>query len=134
MKNILGRIAAVLSFIIGLMAVIAGGQVLLGHLPDYYVIGWLPVYNFIVGIISASLTAILIWKAHRHALPLAVATFSLHALVMIVLQTAYRGVVAPDSLRAMTVRMVIWVVISGLLVARRQVKDPSGHSMPGKKD
>jgi hypothetical protein len=121
MKILPGRIAAVLSFIIGLMAIIAGGRVLLGHLPDYYVIDWLPVYNFIAGVFSASLTAILIWKNHRLALPAAITTFGLHALVMIVLQTAYRNVVAPDSLRAMTIRLVIWVIITGLLAAQQQI-------------
>ena len=36
----LNKIAAILTltFIIGAMAVFAGGQVLLGRLPDYYVI------------------------------------------------------------------------------------------------
>jgi len=52
----LNKIAAGLSFIIGAMAVVAGGQViLLGEQMDYYVIGWLPNYNFVVGLISVSL-------------------------------------------------------------------------------
>ena len=123
MKTILNKIAAVLSFIIGVMAVIAGGQVLLGHLPDYYVIDWLPIYNFIVGILSATLTAFLIWKDHRLALPSAITTFGLHAIVMLILQTAYRAVVAPDSTRAMIVRLTIWVIITGLMIAQRQIKN-----------
>lgn len=122
MKTILNKIASVLSFIIGVMAIIAGGQVLLGHLPDYYVIDWLPIYNFIVGILSATLTAFLIWKNHRLALPSAITTFVLHAVVMIVLQTAYRDVVAPDSIRAMTIRMIIWVVILSLLYVQQTKK------------
>jgi len=114
MKTILNKIAAVLSFIIGVMAVVAGGQVLLGILPDYYVIDWLPIYNFVIGLASIA-TAFIIWKNHRLALPVAITTFSLHSIVMIVLQTAYRQVVAPDSIRAMTVRMVVWVFILVLL-------------------
>lgn len=47
------RIAALLALVIGLMAIFAGGRVLLGILPDYYVIDWLPVYNFIMGAVSA---------------------------------------------------------------------------------
>ena len=31
------------------MAVFAGGRVLLGTLPDYYLIDWLPTYNFVIG-------------------------------------------------------------------------------------
>ena len=52
----LTKTAAVLSFIIGAMAIFAGGQVLLGKTMNYYVIDGLPIYNFIVGIISAFFT------------------------------------------------------------------------------
>jgi hypothetical protein len=115
-KTFLNKIAAILAFIIGIMAVIAGGQVFLGKLPDYYVINWLPVYNFVLGLASAFFTAIVLWKNNRLALPTTVATFGLHALVMIILQTAYHEVVAPDSLMAMTVRLVVWAIILTLLL------------------
>jgi hypothetical protein len=116
MKTILLRIAAVLAFIIGAMAVFAGGQVLLGKTPDYYVIDWLPVYNYTVGILTVFVTAVLIWTNNRLALPAAVGTFAVHALVMLVLQIAYREVVAVDSLVAMTVRLTIWIVILTLML------------------
>lgn len=121
MKTTLNKIAAVLAFIIGAMAVFAGGQVLLGKAPDYYVINWLPVYNYTVGILTMFITAVLIWSRHRLAMPLAVTTFGVHALVMLVLQTAYHDVVAIDSIVAMTVRMTVWIIILALLVfqARR---------------
>jgi len=120
MNSILSKAAAVLALVIGAMAIFAGGQVLLGQLPDYYVIDWLPIYNFSVGVISALGTAIVIWKNTRYALPAAVATLSAHALVMIVLQTAYRDVVAPDSIRAMTVRIGVWIVILALLLIQKR--------------
>jgi hypothetical protein len=116
MKTILLRIAAVLAFIIGAMAVFAGGQVLLGKIPDYYVIDWLPVYNYTVGILTMFVTAVLIWTNNRLALPAAVGTFTVHALVMLVLQIAYRDVVAVDSLVAMIVRLTAWIVILSLLL------------------
>ncbi|MEJ2707418.1 MAG: hypothetical protein P8074_07380 [Anaerolineales bacterium] len=122
MNSILSKGAAVLALVIGAMAIFAGGQVLLGQLPDYYVIDWLPIYNFSVGVISALVTAIVIWKNTRYALPAAVATLSAHALVMIVLQTAYRDVVAPDSIRAMTVRIGVWIVILALLLIQGRKK------------
>jgi hypothetical protein len=122
MNAILSKTAALLAFVIGAMAIFAGGQVLLGQLPDYYVIDWLPIYNFSVGVISALVTAIVIWKNTRYALPAAVATLSAHALVMIVLQTAYRDVVAPDSIRAMTVRIGVWIVILALLLIQGRKK------------
>ena len=49
MNSKLSKVAAILAWIIGVMSVIAGGKVLLGAPPDYYVVDWLPIYNFIVG-------------------------------------------------------------------------------------
>jgi hypothetical protein len=115
-EKILNRTASLLAFVIGAMAIFAGGQVLLGKLPDYYVIDWLPVYNFSLGLLSALITAPLIWRRHRWGLPAAIGTLGLHGLVMVILRTAYMPVVAPDSLRAMTLRIIVWTVIVGLLV------------------
>jgi hypothetical protein len=109
------KVAAILAAIIGAMAVFSGGRVLLGNLPDYYLIDWLPVYNFTIGVASLLVTAVLIWKQHRYAWPAAVTTLSLHALVMLILLTAYWNVVAVDSLVAMTVRMVTWIIIMAFL-------------------
>ena len=49
MQNYINRIAAVLAWIIGAMGVFAGGQALMGRLPGWNVISWLPVYNFVIG-------------------------------------------------------------------------------------
>ena len=122
MKTNLNKIAAVLAFIIGAMAVFAGGQVLLVKLPDYYVINWLPVYNYTVGILTIFVTAILIWSRHRLAIPAAIATFGIHTLVMLILQTSYRDVVAIDSIVAMTVRMTIWIIILAILYSQAHRK------------
>lgn len=115
MKTIYARTAAVLAFAIGAMAVFAGGKVLLGQDPGYYVIGWLPVYNFTLGVVSVALTAPLIWRNSRYAMPAAFATLAAHAAVMLTLLAAYRQVVAPDSLVAMTLRITTWSIIVALL-------------------
>ena len=116
MRSKFTKAAAVLTFIIGAMAIFAGGQVVLGKMMDYYVIDWLPVYNLTVGLISAFFTTIIIWKGSQLALPVAIATFASHAAVMLILQTAYRDVVAPDSIQAMTVRLIVWLIILALLI------------------
>lgn len=104
--------AALLAFIIGAMAVFAGGQVIfLGKQMDYYVINWLPYYNFTMGVLTVAVTSVLIWKQARVAWSASVLTFSAHVVVMAVLLTAYRQVVASDSLRAMSIRIVAWVLI-----------------------
>ncbi|MDX9865788.1 MAG: hypothetical protein RBT34_13375 [Anaerolineaceae bacterium] len=110
------KVASALALIIGAMAIYAGGQVLLGHIPGYYVIDWLPVYNFSVGVITFFFTTIILWRNGKYALTAAIATLGVHSLVMIILLTAYRSVVAADSTRAMTIRIVVWIVILGLMI------------------
>ncbi len=122
MKTTFNKIASVLAFVIGAMAVFAGGKVLLGNDPGYYVINWLPLYNYTIGILTLFITAILIWTNSRSAMPAATGTFSLHAIVMLILQTAYGGVVASDSIRAMTVRLIVWAIILGLMFAQTRGK------------
>lgn len=114
MKRIWNKLASVLALAIGAMAIFAGGKVLLGVDPGYYVIDWVPVYNFSMGIISVFLTAALLWKNHRFALAAAGATLSVHSIVMILLQTVYRSLVAAESIQAMTIRIVVWVIILSL--------------------
>lgn len=126
MKITLNKIAAILALIIGGTAVFAGGSALLGRDPGYYVINWLLLYNYTIGILTVLVTSILIWINSRLALPAAVATFSIHALVMLTLQVAYRGVVAPDSIVAMTVRLIVWAIILTLMwVQARKGKIPA---------
>ncbi|HSQ27880.1 MAG TPA: hypothetical protein VLM80_12225 [Anaerolineales bacterium] len=122
MNPIINKIAAVLAWIIGAMAIFAGGQVLLGKVPDYYVIDWLLIYNFVIGVVTFLFTAVMIWRNSRWARSLAIATLGVHAIVMLVLLTAYKDVVAPDSLMAMTVRNSVWVIILALLLVQRRQK------------
>lgn len=115
MKTIPTKIASILSFVIGALAVFAGARVLLGNDPGYYVINWLPLYNYTLGILTIFITTIVIFTNNRFALPAAIGTFGLHVLVMLILQIFYRGVVAPDSIQAMTIRLIAWAIILGLL-------------------
>jgi cell shape-determining protein MreD len=121
MNTIYRKTAAVLAFIIGAMAIFAGGQVvLLGKVMDYYVIDWLPVYNLIVGLLSAFVTSILIWRNNKFAMPAVLATLAAHLAVMLILLIGYGDVVAPDSIRAMTVRIVAWIIILGLTLFQQK--------------
>jgi len=134
MKTILTKIASILAFIIGGMAVFAGAQVLLGNDPGYYVINWLPIYNYTIGILTVFITAIFIFTNSRLALPAAIGTFSLHTLVMLILQIGYRNIVAPDSIRAMAIRLIAWAIILGLMFIQarknkslQKLNDPALH-------
>lgn len=70
-------------------------------------------------ILTVFITAVLVWVNSRYALAAAIGTFSARALVMIILQTACRSVVAPDSIMAMTIRMVVWGIILVLMYFQR---------------
>lgn len=124
MSKILTKAASILAFAIGAMAIFAGGKVLLGQDPGYYVIDWVPIYNFSAGLITFLITAILIWKNSKYAVPAAIATLSSHSIVMIILQTVYGEVVAPDSIQAMTVRIIVWIVILALLLIQALKEKP----------
>ena len=102
------------------LGILAGAQALLGIDPGYYVINWLLLYNYTAGILTVFITAFLIWNHSRFAMPAALGTFGLHALVMLILQTAYRGVVAPDSVRAMTIRLIVWGIILGVVFLQQR--------------
>ena len=113
----LTKIASILALYIGAMAIFAGGQVvLIDKAMDYYVIAWLPVYNLIFGLLTVFLTTILIWRNSRFSLAAVVASLTSHFTVMAILQTNYRTVVAPDSINAMIVRLIFWVIILTLVV------------------
>ena len=115
MNTTLNKIASILAFIIGAIAMVAGGLVLLGQATDYYVINWLLLYNYTVGVLTVFITAFLIWTNNKLAMPAAIATFSAHASVMLILLTVYRGVVSAHSLEDMTVRIIAWLIILTLM-------------------
>lgn len=116
MNTTLNKIASSLAFLIGGVAVIAGGLVLLGQETDYLVINWLLLYNYTVGVLTVSITAILIWTNNKLALPAALATFGAHTSVMLILLISYRGIVSAHSLEDMTVRIIVWMIILVLML------------------
>ena len=122
MRSNLSRVAAVLAWIIGGMGVFAGGQALLGRLPGWNVISWLPVFNFAVGVLTVLVVAPLIWRGLRYALSAGWVIFGLNLVVTATLLVAFRDIVARESIAAMLARLAVWAVIIGLLYwqTRRQ--------------
>ena len=108
------RIASILAFLVGIMSIVAGGKAMQGWNPGYSVLTWLPVYNFVMGIL-ALIPAVLIWMNHRYALLASLATFGIHTIVLLILVTVFRGEVAYQSIAAMAFRLVTWIVILGLI-------------------
>ena len=118
MNATLSKLPSLLAFLVGGMSILAGGMVLRGWRPGWNVIAWLPVYNFAVGLLTL-IPAYLLWINHRYALTASIVIFSLHALVLVLLFTAFRNTAAFQSVGAMTFRLATWIVIFILLWFRR---------------
>jgi len=118
MNTTLNKIASVLAFIIGILSIFAGALTMTGWEPGYFVLNWLPVYNFILGTLTVFIPAILIWRNSQYAMPAAIATFSIHAIVTLLLLTVFLGTVAANSIGAMTFRLVTWLIILALMVVQ----------------
>ena len=122
MKNILLKIAAVVSLLIGLMAAITGTRVLTGSfIPDYNVLVWLVYYNVFMGLASI-FTGILIWKKHLKALTFAIGITAGHINVLLSLLTIFNSVVATQSIKAMIFRSTIWVILFFVVWKNRSTK------------
>ena len=116
MSSKLTKTAAAIAFIIGAMSIVAGGQVILGKGMDYTTIGWLPKYNFILGLLSSFFTAIVIWRGSKMAMPTTIITLASNVVALLALKTTFRDEVAPESINAMIFRIAVWLVILGLMV------------------
>jgi len=116
-------IAAILAFLTGIMSILAGGKVIRGWEPGWSIISWLPVYNFVMGILTL-IPAILIWINHRYALAASIIVFGIHTAVFLTLVVAFRNTVAHQSLAAMVFRLATWLLILMLLYfhARRTIQ------------
>lgn len=105
-------LAATVAVLFGLATLFAGGRVLLGSDPGYVVFRPLLIYNTAMGMayLAAGIT---IWRninAGRYA---AGTIFLLNLLVLVGILLVYRsgGAVAVDSLRAMSFRTVVWLLL-----------------------
>lgn len=118
MNAFLTKLPSILAFLVGAMSIVAGGMVLRGWKPGYSILSWLPVYNFMVGLLTL-IPAYLLWVDNRYALTASIVTFALHAVVLLLLLTFLRGQVATQSIGAMSFRVVVWIIILAVLWFRR---------------
>lgn len=112
-------ITGLVAIVFGLVTIFSGGRVLLGVDPGYVVFPPLLVYNTVMGI-AYVVAGVLIWRAITLGTRAAGLIFGLNLAVLLGIVLVYRsgGEVAVDSLRAMTFRTVVWLVL--FLVARGQ--------------
>jgi hypothetical protein len=122
------RIAAAAAVLFGLATVIAGAGVLSGRSdPGYPVFLPLLFFNTLMGLVyvAAGLT---IWRSRRWGQRAAagVLLINLAVLTAILLFHARGGEVAPESLRAMAFRTVVWLGLFGVVVWRPPPSSPPG--------
>ena len=105
-------LAAAIAGLFGVATLFAGGSVLLGSDPGYVVFRPLLIYNTIMGVayLAAGIT---IWQSHILGKYAAGTIFLLNILVLLGIMLVYRsgGAVAVDSLGALTLRTVGWLVL-----------------------
>lgn len=118
MSAILDKLPSILTFLVGAMSIVVGGMVMRGWRPGYSVLSWLPVYNFVLGLLTL-IPAYLLWVDNRYALAASIVTFGVHTIVLLLLLTFFRGQVANQSIGAMAFRLAAWIVILALLWFRR---------------
>jgi apolipoprotein N-acyltransferase len=111
------RAAAVIGIVFGLATIVAGGTVLLGRDPGYLVYRPLLVFNTAMGIVYLY-AAVAAWRRQPAGRATAgwITTVNAAVLLWIVyLHQTTRDVVANDSVRAMTLRTVVWAVLYAVL-------------------
>ena len=106
------RLVAVVAVAFGLLTLVAGGRVLAGSDPGYIVYRPLLIYNTAMGVayIAAGVVALFNLRRGKYV---AATIFLLNAIVFGFISYLYltSDVVAIDSIRAMTLRTGVWLVL-----------------------
>lgn len=106
------KIVSVLAIIIGAMAIITGLRVIGGFYdPGYQYFLTLVSYNVIMGAVSV-ITGIYIWQRNKHAFLFAKIITLFHTLVLLSLVTIFRDVISDNSIIAMIIRSITWIIIT----------------------
>lgn len=103
---------SLIAVLFGLVTIFAGSRVLLGSDPGYIVFMPLLIYNASMGILYIS-AGIIAFRNSKQGMYAAAVIFSLNLVVLAVIFMLYKdeGSIAVDSLRAMSFRTVVWLVL-----------------------
>lgn len=111
-SRVIQGVAAAGAVLFGALTIFAGGRVLLGTDPGYVVFRPLLIYNTAMGVAYIA-AGIAIWRSITAGRNSAGVIFVLNLAVLVEIAVLYRleGDVAVDSLRAMSLRTVVWFVL-----------------------
>jgi hypothetical protein len=119
---------AVVAIVFGVLTLFAGGRVwFFGVDPGYTVFRPLLVYNTVMGLGYAAV-GVAFWNDRRISVGASALIFALNLAVLGVISVLYltSDRVAVDSLRAMTLRTVVWLVLA--IGARQTQSSTRGHA------
>jgi len=110
--NFTQRILALVAVLFGVVTIVAGTRVLLGFDPGYLVYRPLLTYNTVMGFAYLG-AGVLAWVNLRRGQHAAAAIFVLNALMFAFVGYLYAngGGVAVESIRAMTLRTGVWLLL-----------------------
>lgn len=114
--KILQGAVVLVAILFGALTLFAGARVLGGADPGYIVFRPLLIFNTLMGFayVAAGVTA---WRNRARGTLMAGAIFVLNAVVLLTIAYLHQtgGAVAIDSVRAMTLRTVVWLVLLAAL-------------------
>jgi len=110
--RVIQGVFALVAALFGLATIIAGGRVLAGADPGYVVFRPLLIYNAAMGIAYVA-AGVIAWRSLDRGKYAAATIFVLNFLALGAICYLYAtgSAVAIDSLRAMTLRTVVWLVL-----------------------
>ena len=106
------KFLAIVAFLFGLATLFAGTRVLTGADPGYVIFKPILIYNTVMGLAYVA-AGIIAWRSAYHGKYTAAAIFVLNFLVLSVSYYLYTTgtAIAIDSLRAMILRTVVWLIL-----------------------
>lgn len=110
--KIIKMILVLVAALFGIATIFAGTRVLLGTDPGYIVFQPLLIYNTAMGIVYV-VAAIIAWRNPKQGMYMAAAIFVLNLVVLAAIFLLYTkgNSIAVDSVRAMSLRTIVWLVL-----------------------
>jgi hypothetical protein len=105
--------AAIIAIAFGLITIWVGGMTLFGFFdPGYIIFVPLLIYNTVMGFFYTA-TGVVIWQQHPKALQASKFIFLFNLVVLIIITLLYwtNFEVAFESLKAMSLRTLVWAII-----------------------
>lgn len=118
-STLVRRGAASVAVAFGALTLLAGGRILLGvGEAGYAVLRPVLVFNTLMGA-AYVVTGLALWRDAWWArmAAIAIATANLGVLLLLALRIAGNGVVAGETMAAMTLRALVWLVLAAIVTA-----------------